>query len=236
VNAFEPAGGTPGRDPRRLGLGAAAIIVGYACVVGLISANVGGGEPGPPNPARPVSLAVLLMLPAAIATIASLRRSRPLFVAAGCLCFAQSFLSFAFVTIPFVVPAILLLTLAGSIEAVRSSRRAIVGGIAVIGLGIGAWIALFALTETVCWVARAGADGVLVHSRIPVSDSFTLGVGDVASGCDGGVTTVEGLALAAILAISAIAVAELSSRAVQVVGSGTNGPSAAETATNSGEP
>jgi len=204
---------TTGRDPRRVGFGSAAIIVGYAVVIGFISANAGSGDPGPPTLARPISLAVLLMLPAAIAVIATIRRSRPLFVAAGTLCLAQSFIAYSLVTIPFVVPAVLLL-----------------------GLGIGAWISLLALTETVCWVARAGADGALIYSGIPVSNEGTLGPGDVASGCDGGVTTVEGLALAAILAIGAIAIAEFSSRRTQVVGSGTNGPSAVDTATNSGEP
>jgi len=227
---------TTGRDPRRVGFGSAAIIVGYAVVIGFISANAGSGDPGPPTLARPISLAVLLMLPAAIAVIATLRRSRPLFVAAGTLCLAQSFIAYSLVTIPFVVPAVLLLSLAGSVDSPPSSRRGVIGGLAVIGLGIGAWISLLALTETVCWIARAGADGALIYSWIPVSNEGTLGPGDVASGCDGGVTTVEGLALAAILAIGAIAIAEFSSRRTQVVGSGTNGPSAVDTATNSGEP
>ena len=152
------------------------------------------------------------MLPAAIAVIATFRRSRPLFVAAGSLCFAQSFISFGLVTLPFLVPASLLLSLAGRMDPGRSPRRGVVGGLAVIGLGVGAWFSWFALTETVCWVARAAADGSLVYSQIPVSNEGTLGLGDVASGCDGGVPSVEGLALAAILAIGAIAIAELSSR------------------------
>ena len=36
-----------------------------------------------------------------------------------------------------------------------------------------------------------------------------MGIDDVASGCDGGAITTQGIALAAILAIGAIAVAEL---------------------------
>ena len=226
---------TTGRDPRRIGLGAAAMVVGYAVVVGLISASA-GEDPGPPDVIRPVSLAALLMLPAAFAVIATFRRSRPLFVVAGSLCFAQSFISFGLVTLPFLIPAFLLLSLSGVAYSGQSSRRAVIGALLAIALGIGAWVSWFALTETVCWVARATADGSLVYSRIPVSNEGTSSPGDVASGCDGGVVSVEGLALSAILAIGAIAIAEFSSRASQVVGSGTNGPSAAETATNSGEP
>jgi len=183
-----------------------------------------------------VSLAALLMLPGAIAVIASLRRSRPLFVVAGCLCFAQSLIAYSLVTLPFIVPAFLLLRLSGVAYTGESSRRAVIGALVAIGLGIGAWVSWFALTETVCWVARAAADGSLAYSRIPFSNEGILGPGDVASGCDGGVVSAEGLAMSAILAIGAIAIAEFSSRLAQVVGNGTNGPSAAETATNSGEP
>jgi hypothetical protein len=204
---------TSARALRRPALGAAAIIVGYACVVGLISANAGGDDLGPPEAiSRPVWLAVLLMLPAAIAVIGAWRSSRPLLIAAGTLCVAQSYLAFSLVTIPFIIPAILLLSLAGVSGGVSVPRRAILGAIAVVALGVGAWVAVFALTETVCWVARVGADGASVYSRIPVSDSLTVGIGEVASGCDGGVASIDGLALAGILAIGAIAVAEVSSR------------------------
>jgi hypothetical protein len=87
-----------------------------------------------------------------------------------------------------------------------------VAAVGTIALGISSWFALLALTETVCWIARVGADGAYVYTRIPVSDTLTVGVGEVASGCAGGVTTIQGVALATILAVGAIAVAELSSR------------------------
>jgi hypothetical protein len=203
----------PARDIRRPALGAAAIIVAYACVVGLISASAGADDLGPPEALpRPVWLAVLLMVPAAIAVIGAWRSSRPLLIAAGTLCVAQSLLAYSLVTIPFIVPAVMLLSLAGASGGVSVPRRAVLGAVSVVALGVGAWVAVFALTETVCWVARVGADGASVYSRIPVSDSLTVGVGDVASGCDGGVASIDGLALAAILAIGAIAVAEVSSR------------------------
>ena len=208
-----PERGAPAvRDPRRLGLGAAAIIAGYACVVGLISANAGSGDLGPPAfMPRPLVLAGLLMIPAAIAAVGAWHRSRTLLVIAGVMCLFQSFISFAGVALPFLVPAGLLISL-GVSGRETAPRRAALGGLAVIGLWIGAWVATFVLTETVCWVARAGADGGLVYSQIPVTDSYTMGLGEVAQGCDGGVVSPAGVALAAILAIGAIAVAELSAR------------------------
>ena len=185
-------------DPRRLGLGAAAIVAGYACVVGLISASASAGEPGPPEVVpRPVVIAVLLMLPAAIATIGAWRRCGPLLIAAGILCLAQSFIAFSGVTLPFVIPAVLLLVIGGRASAVPHPRRAGLAAIAVVALGIGSWFALLGTTEEVCWVARTGADGELVYSRIPVTDSYTMGLDDVASGCDGGALTTQGIALAA---------------------------------------
>jgi hypothetical protein len=201
------------RDPRRLGLAGAAIIGGYACAVGLISANAGATDMGPPDVVpRPVILALLLMVPAAVAAIGAWRRSGPILVAAGLLCLAQAFIAFSGVTIPFVIPAILLLWLGGRMSATPHARRAGVGAMLVIALGIGSWFALLGMTETVCWVARDDGDGKLVYSQIPITDTFTMGIEDVASGCDGGALTTQGIALAAILAIGSIAVAGLAAR------------------------
>ena len=208
-----PGAARPARDPRRLGLGAAAIIAGYAIAVGLISANAGAADLGPPEVIpRPVILALLLMLPAAIAAIGAWRRSGPVLISAGVLCLAQAFIAFSGVTLPFVVPGILLLAVGGRTSAVPHPRRAVVGAVLVVALGIGSWFALLGMTETVCWVARTGADGALVYTRIPVTDTLSVGTQEVASGCDGGAITTQGITLAAILAIGAIAVAELSSR------------------------
>lgn len=200
-------------DPRRLGLGAAAIAAGYAGVVGIISFAAGANDPGPPEVVpRPVVLALLLMLPAAIAAIGAWRRSGPLLIAAGVLCLAQAFIAFSGVTLPFVVPAILLLALGGRATAVPHPRRSALGALVVVALGVGSWFAFLGTTEEVCWVARTGSNGELVYSQIPVTDTFTMGIDDVASGCDGGALSTRGVVLASILAIGAIVIAELSSR------------------------
>jgi len=233
--------GRPARGLRRLGLGGAVIIAGYACVVGLISASFGAIDPGPPEIVpRPVVLALLLMLPGAIAAIGAWRRSGPLLIAAGVLCLAQAFIAFSGVTLPFVIPAILLLVLGGRASAVPQPWLTRGGALLVVVLGIGAWFALLGTTETVCWVATSGADGELVYRQIPVTDTLTVGVDEVASGCDGGAITTQGIALAGLLAVGAIAAAAFASRPAdrpdQVVGSGMNGASAVDTATNSGRP
>ncbi len=204
------------RDPRRLGLGAAAIIAGYALVVGAISAgwigHLGADGFSPPQAAfRPLLLVGLFMLPAFVAAVGAVRRSRPLLIAAGVLTLLQSFIAFSGITFPFLVPAILLLALGvnGSGEAVP--RRAVIGALAVVALGIAAWIVPFALTETSCWIARSGPGGAIVYTQTPVSDTSTLGPGDLASGCDGGTITLQGVGLAAVLGIGSAAMAVLAS-------------------------
>ena len=207
----------------RLGLGAAAIIAGYALVVAAISAGATSGELRPselvPTPAR---LALMFLLPAVIAAIGAIRRSAPLLIAAGVLCLAQSFVAFSGVTIPFIVPAILLLVLGGRSGGpgeTPSGER--VGGVAVIFLGLAMWVAPYALTETTCWVARPGPDGSIVYSSIPRTDTVTLGPTDLGSGCDGGTISVQGAAIAAVFGVGAVAIAVLASRTSPAPNEGT---------------
>jgi hypothetical protein len=204
----------PTRDPRRLGLGAAAIIAGYALVVAAISANATAGELRPPETVpAPVRLAVLFLLPAFVAAIGAIRRSRPILVAAGVLCLAQSWVSFSGVTIPFMVPAFLLIALGARSDDAKASRRAMVGGVVVVVVGFAMWVAPFAMTATTCWVAETGADGTIVSRQVPETETQTLGPTEVGAGCDGGTVTVQGVALAAVLWIGAVAVAAWASAA-----------------------
>ena len=215
----------PARDPRRLGLAAAAIIAGYALVIAAFSAglvgDLGSDGFGPPEIVpRAIFLGALLLLPAAVAVIGAVRRSPPILIAAGVLCLAQSFVSFSGVSIPFVVPAFLLLALGVGAGSAEVPRCAMVVGVLVIVLGFAAWVAPFAMAETSCWVARAGADGTVIYSSIPIPAGADVGEGsgevelgleptDIGSGCDGGSLTVQGAVLAAIFGIGAVAVAWL---------------------------
>jgi len=202
---------------RRLGLEAAAIIAAYAVVVGAISAVAGGAGPGefspPETVPRPIFLAILLMVPAAVGVIGAIGLSRPVLIAAGILCLAQSFLAFSGVTIPFAVPAFLLVAVGSRARAIDTSWRAAIAGIVIVFLGVAALVTPFALTQTTCWVARAGPDGSVVYTQTPATntDSGTLNLGDLGSGCGSGRLTVEGVGLAVVLGIAAIGVAAVAS-------------------------
>ncbi len=201
---------------RRLGFVLAAAIAGLAALIAalpLIQEDYGSAElSGPEIVPRPIILALLLALPAALAAVAALRGSRPIFIAAGALCLLQSFVAFSGVTFGFLIPAILLIVLGvegGS--TTRTPRRALLAGVLVIGLGIAAWIAPFATGETVCWIARPGPDGNPAYTIIPNTDTLTSGPGDLGSGCGGGTFTLQGLMLGGVLWIGAVGVASLAS-------------------------
>jgi hypothetical protein len=219
----DPGAKRPGRDPIRLGIGAAGIITGCALVVAAISASAREpGELGPPEAVpRPLLLAALLMLPAAIAVVGASRRSEPILIAAGVLCLLQAFVAFSGVTIPFAVPALLLLAL-GAEQRDRVSIRAVIAGVLVVFLGLGTWAAALAMTETSCWVARTAPDGSVVYAAIPIPDGadfganggqveLELGATDVGRGCGDGQLTGQGAGVAAVLGIGAVAIATLGS-------------------------
>jgi hypothetical protein len=200
---------------RRLGFVLAAAIAALAVAIAaypLIQPG-GSGEYGWPGIIpRPVFIAALLGLPAGLAAIAVFRGSRPIFIAAGVVCLLQSIVgALSGVTLGFLIPGILLLVLGLERTTTASPptrRRAWLGGVLVVALAIAAWVAPFATTETVCWTAQKGADDP-VYTRIPETDTLGVGTGDLASGCDSGVFTLEGLLLAGVLAIGALAIAGL---------------------------
>jgi hypothetical protein len=199
---------------RRLGFVLAVTIAALAALIAalpLIQEGYGSGElRGPAIIPRPVVIALLLALPAALAALAAVRGSRPIFIAAGTLCLLQSFVAFSGVTFGFLIPAILLIVL--GVEGGSRTllpRRALLASLLVIGLGIAAWIAPFATGETVCWTARPGPDGKPVYTIIPNSDTLSVEVGELGSGCDGGTFTLQGLMLGGVLWIGTVALAGL---------------------------
>lgn len=203
---------------RRLGFVLAAIVAGLAVAIAALplfqGANGPGSIGGPAIVPRPIIIATLLALPAGVAAVAALRASRPMFIAAGVLCLLQSIVgAFSGVTLGFVIPGILLVALGlertPMASPSRTTRRAWLAGVLVVGLGIAAWIVPFATSETVCWIARAGPDGSPVYTLIANSDTISLGLGDLGGGCDGGTFTLQGLMLAGVLAIGALAMAGL---------------------------
>ncbi len=206
------------RKRRRLGYVVAAAIATLAVGVAALPLLQEGGSgelDGPAIVPRPIVIGLLLALPAALAAIGAFRGSRSIFIAAGVLCLLQSLVgAFSGVTLGFLIPGILLISIgldqASNDAPRRTRRREWLAALVVVGLGIAAWVAPLALSETVCWIARLGPDGDPVYMIIPNPDTLTVGLGDIASGCDGGTFTLQGLMLAGVLAIGALAMAGLS--------------------------
>lgn len=207
-------------DPRtrRLGVVAALIVVALAIFVALIP-RLQGTTPELTAPApipRPLVIAILLAQPAALALIGVMRGSRTPLVVAGIVGILESFVAFSGVTLAFLPPSVVLIGLglqrspAG--ERPRAVPRAAIAGIVIVGLVIAAWVVMLATSETVCWVAHTRSDGTVETIRIPVSNDLTVGPTDVASGCDGGVSTIPGLVAAAALVVAAWTVAWRSPR------------------------
>ena len=182
----------------------------------LIQGPNGAGElTGPALVPRPVVIALLLGMPAVLAVLGAYHRTRLLLFAAGVLCALQSIVAFSGVTLVFLLPGILLI--GAGLEPMGSTslwpgRRGWVAVVLVISLGIGAWVVPFVTSETVCWVARPGPVGQPIYTRIPVSDTLHVGIGEIGSGCAGGTFTLEGLLVGGVLGIGALAMAGLATR------------------------
>ena len=198
-------------DPRRA-IVSAVVVIAYAAFVAALPLALYREFRPPWSYYRPVALFVLMSLPALIAIIGARSGVRTLMIAAGVVCLGQSFIAFSGVTIGFVVPALLLLVLAGSEnwpDAAPHDGVSALAGVGVVGLIVGAWIAFLALTEEVCWSATRVGDGNLVYQRIPSTEVMTIPPGQVAGGCNGGTLTFEALGVGAVLAIGAVAIAIL---------------------------
>jgi hypothetical protein len=205
-----PLRNEPAARVRRLGLGMAALIVVYGLFVAAIPFLQGDRFPAPPWALdRPLALAGLFAVPAVVAAFGSIRGVRPLLIAAGVLCFLQAFISFSGVTLGFVVPAVVLLALAGSAgrDGARRDRAAGLAGILIIVLTIAAWVSLFALTEPRCYVITRAADGTLVSTEVPATDAMLNGPAEIqgeGEGCSSAEPTIQGIGVSAVLAIGAV--------------------------------
>ncbi len=166
---------------------------------------------------RPILTAIFLAVPAAIASIAVIRKSPLMLVIAGLLAFLQSFVAFSGVTLGFLLPALLLILLGvragGSDDRSRPSRRQLATGVLVIGLVVSAWLVVLGTSETVCWIARLGPDGTPVYRQIPLPDTISVAPSEIGGGCDSGVPTAAGLLTGGVLILGALALAWLASAA-----------------------
>ncbi len=196
-----------------------AIVIVYAVFVGGIRAGfvkVAGSSAGEIGPNR-ADLGALwfiaaLALPGLIAAIAATRRSGALLITAGVLCLAQSVIAFSGVTLPFAVPGAVLIALGVDAGSRSAPQRATLAGLGVFVLVIAGWVVGLGLTETRCWVATQGPDGVLVYADVPDTGDVALGETEVGAGCDGGEPTAAGLGLGFVFGATAIALAAWGTR------------------------
>jgi hypothetical protein len=88
-----------------------------------------------------------------------------------------------------------------------------VAGIAIVALCIGSGWALFATTETRCWTAYRTPEGIECRTT-PEFERGEIHVGEesIGGGCEGGVLTPRGAALAGLLGIGAVTLSALASR------------------------
>jgi hypothetical protein len=165
-----------------MALVAAGIALAFAA---LLAAFMASQPNDPPNALIPrwVVIGGLFALPGTIGLIGALRKRRAVIVAAGLLCFGQAFLAFSLVTIPFLIPAVVLLSL-GAAGASPSVRGGAVG-FGIVALGIAGWAGALGMTQEICWQSANGA------------------------GCSSGQITVTGGAIAAGAWLAAVALAAL---------------------------
>ena len=198
---------------RRIGLAMAAVIVGYGLFVAALPTLLADGEATPPwSVYRPIGLAILFAVPALVAAIGAIRVVGPLLIAAGVICLLQAFVSFSGVTLGFIVPGFVLILLGAGApsERAESSRTALAAGVLVIGLTLGAWVSLFALTEPRCYSFTRAADGTLVYTEVPATDANLYGPVEISGeggGCGSAEITLQGLGVSGVLAVGAVVLA-----------------------------
>jgi len=164
-----PALGWAGSDGFVTGVGVFVILAGFA-LGALRLANASPGEPMATGLVESFALGLVLAAPGILVLLS--RRDRPAMrLPAAVVVIPSSFLSFALVTLPLLVPAVMLL-----IGYRRRSRTRPIGWlrataltIAVLGSLVAALVALFVHQDPRSWTATTG-QGVEYHS---VSDVIT---------------------------------------------------------------
>lgn len=138
-----------------------------------------------------------------------LRRGRPdVIVAAAVVLICLAPLSMGGATFPFLIPAVILLYVAGKMPASAPGVPAwlkVATAIVTICLLVAAPIALFSTTQIVCWDDFGG--GNVVSRVVQVMPNEQTSVAQFGSGCSGGEISVLGGSLAILAVAGAIAVA-----------------------------
>lgn len=163
----------------------------------------------------------LFSLPGLVGLVA-VREQRPaLLLAAGAASALGSTISFSLVTLIFLVPATMFVTV-----GLREPRRfvagrsaASVGGLvhigiaaAVLGLIVGAGISALLTTESGCWTTYRTPTGVRTEMAPYSTGEMTVPEGAESSGCTTGLLSARGVGLGAFLGVGALALSVIGSR------------------------
>jgi hypothetical protein len=178
-----------------------------ASALGAFSLSQGHSSPEPIP--RGLAIGLLYAAPAAVGWLGTVGGRRSLLLAAAAADIVGAPLSWSFVTMLFLVPAILYVGQIGRLprrdEPLTSLAAHAIAGLAVAALLVGAGVALVAITEPLCWIATSGPAGT-IYRIVPTIDNVPINVGESA-GCTSAALTLQGIGLAVILAIGAIALA-----------------------------
>lgn len=150
---------------------------------------------------------------------AGLRRGRPdIMVAAAVVLICLAPLSMGGATFPFLIPAVILLYVAGKLQgpALPAWLRAATA-LVTICLLVAAPVAIFRTTQIVCWDDFGG--GNVVSRVVEVMPNEQTSVAPFGSGCSGGEISTLGGSLAVLAVAGAVAVAMTSGRRRAVRGS-----------------
>lgn len=122
-----------------------------------------------------VAFGAVIAAPGVLALLAP--RGRPaLLLPAACILVPLSFLSFALVTLPLLIPAMLLFGAYSRLAPVTSTVRALATTVVVVVLLVGALLALFARDdprEYVTYTTSYGVGDVITYSEAAVSVALT---------------------------------------------------------------
>ncbi|NJD27097.1 MAG: hypothetical protein FIA92_02230 [Chloroflexi bacterium] len=179
----------------------------FAIALGGLSLSQGHASPEPLP--RGLAIGLLYATPAVVGWLGTVARRRSLLLAAAAADVVGAPLSWSFVTLLFLVPAILFVGEMGRLPNREMGGRSRLGqalaGVAVAALLVGAGVALLGLTEPLCWIATQGPAGIS-YQIVPDAGGIPIGPGQSA-GCDSAALTLQGIGLAAALALAALGLA-----------------------------
>ena len=166
-----------------------AIVLSFALAAGVGILRTVNGEPVERSAevAGNLAFTVVFAVPASLALL-GLRRRPSLLVGAGLLEFVFAFLTLISIGLIFVVPGVMFLLSAGRVQATGTRPVASIAAVILaVVLGTGAFFALFARDDPICWAtnATAGESVRLDATRFFDGSSGSMGLprGTSESGC-----------------------------------------------------